>query len=135
MDGWKRAKADALNEKKRQAKLLQGEQDAALGRYVSAMLPILDAIHSAMSQAKGEMASGIQQIQAQCLKSFSDIEIEILNPTGETFNPHEHQSVGERTSANKKEDNTVVEVARVGAKHKNTVIRAAMVYVGKYKKK
>ena len=136
LNGWKRAKADAANEKKRQNMLLETEQKAALGRYAMAMLPVLDAIRIAISGTKDpEIVSGIKQIETQCMKSFSEIGVEILDPAGEPFNPHEHQAVGERAAEDKKENETVVEVARVGAKTEGGVLRAAMVYVGKYKTK
>ena len=130
LDGWKRAKADALNEKKRQQKLLSTEQDTALARYVSAMLPILDSVRVALTAESGSLDEGVKQIHTQCLQSLESVGVEIIDPVGEPFDPHKHQAIGNREVADTKEVEKVIEVARVGALLNETVIRAAMVYVG-----
>ena len=134
LDGWKRAKADALNEKKRQQDALRRERDLALSACVLAILPVLDSVRAALGQSEdSEVQSGIRHIHTQCLRSFSDLDITVIDSVGEAFDPHRHQSVGEQEVSSEKEDNTVVEVMRVGACVDDTVIRPAMVYVGAYK--
>ena len=61
LDGWKRAKADALNEKKRQAEFLERERAGAVGRCVAAVLPVLDAVSVAVSQEGGDMREGVER--------------------------------------------------------------------------
>ena len=136
LDGWKRAKADAVNEKKRQATLLDAERRNALGHYVLAVLPIVDSIRAAISQAEDTVqVAGIRRIETQCMKAFSDMGVDLIDPAGKLFDPHQHQSVGEKPVQEKKKDSKVLEVLQVGAKINETVIRAAMVYVGKYEDK
>ena len=130
LDGWKRAKADALNEKKRQGQLLAAERDLAVSRVVLAMMPVLDSIRLARSQLSDDARSGIEQVYAQCLRSFEDIGVSVLDPVGEAFDPNRHQSIGNRPVSSEKDDNVVAEVAQVGALLGDRVIRAAMVYVG-----
>ena len=132
LDGWKRAKADALNEKKRQKDFLERERGVALQQYVMTMLPVFDSIRAALSQVKdGAMTqSGVEQIHVQYLRSLSDLGVVLIDTVGEQFDPLRHQSVGEREVSEKKEDNTVVAIMRVGAVAGDTVIRPAMVYVG-----
>ena len=134
LDGWKRAKADALNEKKRQRDFLQRERDTALRQCVLAVLPVLDSIRAARGQSSDDAAvhTGVQQVHIQCLQSFSAMGVDLIDTVGEPFDPHVHQSVGERTVSSKKEDNTIVEVMRVGARVGTMVIRPAMVYIGVY---
>ena len=134
LDGWKRAKADALNEKKRQQQFLAAEQDAALVRYATVMLPVLDSVRAALGQSSDStsLLSGIEQIHTQYLQSLGSTGITVLDPVGEPFDPYQHEAVGERSVASPGEHERVVAVARVGAKVGDRVIRAASVYVGKY---
>ncbi len=133
LDGWKRAKADAINDRKRQQKLLETEQRNALARYASAMLPVLDSVRNAMNESSGAaLQSGIERIHTQCVQSLTSIGVEIIDPLGEPFDPHRHEAAGERSVSSEKQKDTVVEVVRVGAVGGNTIIRPAMVYVGSY---
>lgn len=133
LDGWKRAKADALNEKNRHIALIAAGQDAAIGRCVLAVLPILDSIRVAVTQeTDSSLTEGIKQIHAQCLKSFSDAGVSIFDPVDEPFDPHQHQSIGERAVEEKQKHGVVVEVALVGAKRGESILRPATVYVGAY---
>ena len=134
LDGWKRAKADAMNDKKRQQKLLESERNAALMRYATAMLPILDSLRVALSESSdSDFRSGIERVHTQCIQSFNTVGIEILDPIGQKFDPHRHQAVGEREVSDAEQGDTVVEVVRVGALSGEMVVRAAMVYTGVYK--
>ncbi|MCY4576901.1 MAG: nucleotide exchange factor GrpE [Candidatus Kaiserbacteria bacterium] len=132
LDGWKRAKADALNEKKRQKEVLERERSIALQGCVMTILPMIDSIRAALSQASDTAAaqSGVKQIHTQCLRSFSDLGVTLIDTVGEPFDPLRHQSVGEQEVADKKKSGTVTEVMRAGATVGDTVIRPAMVSVG-----
>ena len=136
LDGWKRAKADALNEKKRQKNLIHQERTNQIIQCAAGMLPILDSIRTALEKEtrNNTTQDGIKQIYTQCQRSFTDIGVTIIDSVGEAFDPHQHQSVGEQKVTEKEEDNTVVEVMRVGARIKEMVIRPAMVRIGIYKK-
>ena len=134
LDGWKRAKADALNEKKRQRDFLERERSSQLMRCVTSMLPVFDSIRTALEKKSDRAVAqtGIGQIHTQCIRSFTDLGITIIDSVGETFDPHQHQSVGEQQVTEKKKDNTVVEVVRVGVRTQEVVIRPAMVRIGVY---
>ena len=136
LDGWKRAKADALNEKKRQQERLDRERAMALQQCVVAMLPVFDSVRAALDQAGDDatVRSGVEQIHTQCLRSFTDLGITLIDTVGEVFDPLRHQSVGEQKVSEKKNDNTVAAVMRVGASVNDAVIRPAMVYIGTYTK-
>ena len=140
LDGWKRAKADALNEKKRQRDFLKREQGSALEKSVLALLPVFDSIRAAHGESSGvsgttAVQSGLERVYAQCLRSFTDLGVVILDTVGESFDPHCHQSVGERHVSSEHENNTVVSVLRVGASIGGSVIRPAMVHIGVYENK
>ena len=134
LDGWKRAKADALNEKKRQKEFLERERTNQLIQCATNLLPILDSLRTALAETPNTDTAqvGIKQIYTQCLRSFTDLGITIIDSVGDTFDPHQHQSVGEEPVSKKEQDNTVIEVMRIGARTKEAIIRPAMVRVGTY---
>ena len=131
LDGWRRARADAVNDGARRTKLLESERSAALGRYALAMLPILDSIRGALSEFSDTVTlAGIERIHTQCVRSFAAVGVDLLDPVGETFDPHCHQALGERAVGDVAAQGTVVAVGRVGARVGEVVIRAAEVYIG-----
>ena len=132
LDGWKRAKADAVNEKKRYQERLSLERSLALEKHVTVLLPVFDSVLSALegSHESDPLYTGIEQLHAQFLQAFSGLGVVILTPKGETFDPHTQQAVGQRPVEDATSIDTVVEVVRVGALVGERVIRPAMVYVG-----
>ncbi len=130
LNGWKRAKADAVNERKRQAERMETDRQAALGRYTLVMLPVFDSLRAAMAEEGEACRSGVEQVYTQYVQAFAGLGVDIVDPLGRPFDPHRHQSVGERSVTDDKKSGTVVEVMRVGAEMNGTIIRAAMVYVG-----
>ena len=138
LDGWKRAKADALNEKKRQKDFLERERNTTLAKCILTILPIYDSVRAALEQEKSSnvatktLRSGVEQIHTQCLRSFADLGVAVIDTIGESFDPHRHQSIGEQEVTDKKQGNTVVKVALIGASVGKIIIRPAMVRVGVY---
>ena len=132
LDGWKRAKADAVNEKKRYQERIVMETNNALEKHISELLPVFDSVLSARKGEENDtnMKEGIEQLHTQFLKAFTALGVEILSPEGEVFDPHTQQAVGTKPTQEKKNIDKVVEVARVGAKTEHKVIRPAMVYIG-----
>ena len=132
LDGWKRAKADAQNDRKRFQTTLEAQRKSVLGEYILSILPILDAANIAVSQkSKDDASSGIDQIYSQCTSVLKSLGAEIIDPVGEVFDPHAHQAVGNREVEDKDKNDTVVEVARLGVRLGNDIVRPAMVFVGK----
>ena len=133
LDGWKRAKADAVNEKHRYQERISLERIVALETHVSALLPVFDSVLSAL-QGENDSADtvrvGIAQLHSQFLQAFTTLGVTILNPKGEAFDPHTQQAVGQRMVEDAEQVDVVLEVARVGASVEDRVIRPAMVYVG-----
>ena len=133
LEGWKRAKATALNEKQQQAKQLLLEQEMALMRFVESMLPVLDSVRSALAMDATNDAQwkmGVEQIQTQYIQSLSELGVSLLDPIGEAFDPHKHESIGEEEVEDEEKVGKVIFVARIGATLNQTLIRAPMVRVG-----
>lgn len=135
LDGWKRTKADVENEKKQNNKRIESESMLIKRNFSKELLPVFDSIQLALSQGSEDktLIFGVEKIKSQYMKLFLYFGVEILEPLGEKFDPHQHEAVGGKEVEEEK-DNTVVKVIRVGAKIQSTIVRPAMVYVGTCKK-
>ena len=125
LDGWKRAKADAINEKKHVLESLERGLLLAKEECIFSLLPVLDSLHF----AKRVKTEGIDRIYDQCIDAFTSSGVVILDPTGEKFNPATQESVDKR-KIEEGEDNTVLEVVRLGCQFNEKIIRPASVIVG-----
>ena len=135
LDGWKRAKADAENEKKAQYKRLEQERVNIKDEFLTTILPVLDSVCAAMSHSSDDKTNeGLKQIYAQFEQSFAQFGAKILDPINEEFNPNEHDAVGEKEVEDKSDSRKVLEVVRLGISIDGIIKRPAMVYIGKYTK-
>ncbi len=121
LDGWQRAKADFINTKKRLEE--EGEKKFEYGVIASVekLLPALDSMDIALSQSEDE---GLSLVQKQILDG---LELEVLDPAGEMFDPNLHEPMG--TVESEEKEDTIVNVLQKGYKFKETIIRPAKVQV------
>tara|TARA_B100000745_G_scaffold298646_1_gene247761 strand:+ start:20819 stop:21325 length:507 start_codon:yes stop_codon:yes gene_type:complete len=121
LDGWQRAKADFINTKKRLED--EGEKKFEYGMIASVekLLPALDSMDIALSQSEDE---GLSLVQKQILDG---LELEVLDPAGEMFDPNLHEPMG--TVESEEKEDTIVNVLQKGYKFKETIIRPAKVQV------
>lgn len=121
LDGWQRAKADFINTKKRLED--EGEKKFEYGVIASVekLLPALDSMDIALSQSEDE---GLSLVQKQILNG---LELEVLDPVGEMFDPNLHEPMG--TVESEEKEDTIVNVLQKGYKFKETIIRPAKVQV------
>ena len=133
--GWKRAKADLINYKKRQEEVVQEFIKFASQDLILELLPMLDnfrlaAQHLPKELENSEWVKGVFQIKNQLENLLKTRGIEEIKSVGEKFNPELHESVEEVESSDKKEGMIVEEVQK-GYKLNGKVIRAARVKVVK----
>ena len=129
LDGWKRAKADSINEKNRLLKEIEANEKRVLAEYMLTNLPILDSLILAMADNKEE---GIKNIYEQYKNCISSLGGNIIDKIGD-FDPKIHESVGTKEVKDKKEAGKVVEVVRVGCTLGEILVRPASVILGEYK--
>lgn len=132
LDGWQRAKADAVNAKKEDAARI--ERIGALVResLIEDLLPTLDAFDMAMQgeawqKVDANWRSGVEHIRANLLKALEQNGVSVFGKPGETLNHALHEAVREE----KGEDNVITQVLRRGYRTQEKVIRPAQVIVGK----
>lgn len=129
-DRLKRVMAEFENYKKRTAK----ERDFLFGSItadiVAGFLPVLDSIEKAIQTESGDEAlkQGLDLISKQILDIMKLHKVEIIQTTGETFDPELHEAVSHIEDEKYKEKEIVSEFRR-GYKIGTKVVRHAMVVV------
>ncbi|HEX8591220.1 MAG TPA: nucleotide exchange factor GrpE [Candidatus Paceibacterota bacterium] len=130
LDGWQRAKADYVNALKR----FSDEREAAVGlgvvKAAQAFIPALDSLERAEAQAA--IPDGMQGIVKQLHDAVRSLGLERLGAVGEPFNPSLHEALGQDTTPEAGEDDTVSAVLETGWRKGDLVIRPAKVRVYHY---
>ena len=131
--GWKRAQADYQNLKK----VTEQEKVETLKygntRLMESLIPLFDNLGLAVKHIPEEIAEnawtqGITYIVKQMNDVLMEQGVEVIDPQGETFDPHQHEAV-EMIEVEGTEPNTIVEVLQVGYRLYDRVIRTARVKV------
>jgi molecular chaperone GrpE len=129
--------AEFENYRKRQERDAADQRVRATERIVSELLPVLDDLdraigHTVESAAHGaeldQLLKGVEMVRDRILGVFSKEGVEVVDPFGSVFDPHEAQAIGQREDAEFPE-HTVVEVYQKGYRLGGRVVRPAMVIV------
>ena len=140
LNGWQRARADAINREKE----MSDEKIYITARVREEMIvhlfPILDSFDMAFSNKKAWSAVdenwrvGVEHIYSQVLKILEAGEVEIISPLNEKFNPKMHEPMEIKEVHNKKDDDKVLQVTQKGYRVGERVLRPAKVVIGKLNK-
>jgi molecular chaperone GrpE len=120
-----RLQAEFENYKKRVAKQELEQVARANEALVTKLLPTLDAFDAALAHGQ----EGIGPLQQNLLGTLEREGLAKLVPTGEAFDPNQHEAVLHEAGDADEEHGVVVEVLRAGYAWKGRVIRPAMVKV------
>jgi len=129
-----RLKADFVNLKKDQERVMQTFVKFAARGLIERLLPTLDSFELALKAIPKELeanqwALGVKQIKQQLDGAFKDAGVADVRAEGELFNPALHEAVAE--VAFDGEEGRVVEVMQKGYTLNGEVIRAAKVKISK----
>ena len=136
-DNWDkvlRAQAEMENLKRRNAKDLENAHKFALDGFVKALLEVKDSLTMGLKTAQDDNASvdsiteGLEMTDKVFLSTLEKFGVELLNPTGEAFNPEFHEAVTMIPMPDK-ESNSVLEVVQHGFTLNGRLVRPAMVVV------
>ena len=138
LDGWQRARADHINDRKDLEKQKAEFIKFANEGLIMQVLPVVDSFEMAMKERAWESTDknwrdGMLNVYNQLLAVLKDNKMEQIDPKEETFDPKYHDSIGTVETKDKDEDNVVVEVLQKGYILEGKVIRPARVKVGQYK--
>lgn len=135
LDGWRRAKADYINLKKRTEQQIKEITDFSNTVLILEILPVLDSFNQAFKHLKkmekdDKWVEGIGQVKKQLEEVLKSEGLEKIDTVGCKFDPQLHEAVAcEKNS--KFEDEIITEEIEVGYKLKDKVIRPAGVKVCK----
>jgi molecular chaperone GrpE len=131
LDLAKRAQADFDNYRKRAAKDAAAAGARAKAGLVRELLPVVDNLERALASATDSdaaIAEGVRLVHADLVGVLERNGIEADEPTGEKFDPTEHEAVSMRSEEGA-EPGIVLNVVEKGYKLNDTVIRPARVVV------
>jgi len=135
LEGWKRAKADFINYKKRQEELMVEFKKFACENIVEDFITVLDNMdlsieHIPKQQKDLDWVKGIAHIRRMLedtlrVNGMESIEVNV----GDKFNPEIHEAVESEEKLESEEDSKIKKVLRKGYKLNGKIIRAVKVIV------
>ena len=126
-----RAQADFENYRRRMTRETAQAMDRGAGKLAKELLPALDHLELALKAAEaegGELFKGVRMVQDEMLGALGRVGIEPFSPTGERFDPNEHEAMVQQP-AEGVEPGTVVQVYQQGYRLNGSVLRPARVVV------
>ena len=133
-DAWLRAKADADNIRKRAQSDLANAHKYALENFSAELIPVRDSLEAALASQNAtpeSLRSGVDLTLKQLTAAFEKFSVREINPLGEKFDPHKHQSISMVESDG--EPNSVVGVLQKGYSLNDRILRPALVSIAKPK--
>ncbi|MDO8590123.1 MAG: nucleotide exchange factor GrpE [bacterium] len=128
LDGWQRAQADFANLRRRDEEAKAEFLKFARFSLVAELIPVLDSFNIALSQGHKDL----EPLYNQLLAVLKTNGLEVLDPLGETFSPHEHEAIATIHTEKHEEDHKVLEVLQKGYKLNSKIVRPAKVKVGEF---
>src|SRR5258708_36811522 len=133
-DAWLRAKADADNIRKRAQSDLANAHKFAMENFSAELIPVRSNLEAALASPTAtadSLRSGVELTLKQLTAAFDKFSIREINPLGEKFDPHKHQSINMAESD--AEPNSVVGVLQKGYSLNERILRPALVSIAKPK--
>lgn len=131
-DKWMRSVAEFDNYKKRNAKLWQEAFNEGASSVIIKILPVGDNLDRALGLGLDEKTEeGIKAIKRKYDETLKGMDIEEINPVGETFDPNVAEAVMQVQGEEGDASDTVKQVFERGYKMKDKIIRYAKVSVVK----
>lgn len=133
LDGWQRAKADAINQRKEAAQNAERGAARKLEELIEDLLPALDSFDMA-SQTEAWATidqgwrSGMEQVQNQLLDALKRNGVDRYARVGDMYDPYIHDAVQEMDDV-AGEPGSIVRILRYGYRTPERVIRPAQVII------
>jgi molecular chaperone GrpE len=133
-DQYLRTAAELENVRKRAQREVENASRYGLEKFAVELLPVLDSLQGAVSNAARADARSLIEGQEATLKllvkAFERLNIRQINPTGEPFDPARHEAVMTQDSATA-EPNAVLQVVQPGFELGGRLLRPARVIVAR----
>ena len=131
-DKFMRAAADLENFRRRTVREKDELRQLATARVLEDLLPALDNLALGLAAAKQpnadlkSLVGGIDMVLAQLRSALANHGLKEINPAGQPFDPHQHESISHQPSADVKEEH-VLTVVRTGYSLNGRLLRPAAV--------
>jgi molecular chaperone GrpE len=133
-DQYLRTVAEMDNVRKRAQRDVENASRYGLEKFAVELLPVLDSLQGAVSNAARADAKSLAEGQEATLKllvkAFERLNIRQINPTGEPFDPARHEAVMAQDSTTA-EPNAVLQVVQPGFELGGRLLRPARVIVAR----
>jgi molecular chaperone GrpE len=127
-------RADLENQRRRLARDIDTARKFANERLLSDLLPVFDSLDAGMTAAGEEavaLKQGLELTYKQLLKVAADNGMEVLDPTGQPFNPEHHQAISQGDAAGVAPGH-VITVFQKGYVLNGRLLRPALVIVANH---
>lgn len=134
-DKIKRVQAEMENLRKRTLKDVENAHKYALKEFINELLPAIDSLELGLSAlGSADNIEDIHEGMDLTLKKFIGImekfDIKVIDPSGEKFNPDQHEAVSTQAGQGQAVD-MVVKVVQKGYQLNDRLVRPARVIVSK----
>jgi molecular chaperone GrpE len=127
-----RKQAEFENFRKRMARENAGAAERGAAKLAKELLPALDHLELSLKGAEGhadaDVIKGFALVRDELLGALAKSGIQAFSPTGEPFDPNEHEAMVQQPSE-KAESGTVLEVYQQGWRINGQILRPARVVV------
>jgi molecular chaperone GrpE len=128
-----RTQADFDNYRKRMTREVRAAEARGIGRLARELLPALDNLERAIAavdaaEPKHHLSEGIRLVTAELSAALGRTGIQGYDPTGERFDPAQHEAVAQQPVEGA-EAGTVVQVLQPGYRLNEAILRPARVIV------
>ena len=133
-DKFMRTAADLENFRRRAVREKDELRTTATGRVLEDIFPVIDTLALAIDAARQPNADlkglvgGVDMVLSQLKSALAKHGLKEINPTGQAFDPHQHESISHQPSAEVKEEH-VLTVVRTGYSLNGRLLRPASVVV------
>lgn len=135
LEDLQRARADFLNSRRRLEEQSLKDKERATDKLILELLTLADSFTMAMNDKDWETLDakwkhGIEAIEAKLTSILKSTNVTSVNPIGETFNPEEHEAVGNAPVEDDAQVDHIITVLQKGYKRGDDMLRPARVIVG-----
>jgi molecular chaperone GrpE len=133
-DKFMRSVADLENFRRRTVREKDELRTVATGRVLEDIFPVLDNLALAVTAAKQpnadlkSLVGGVEMVLNQLKSALASHGLKEINPTGQVFDPHQHEAISHEPSPSVKEEH-VLNVVRTGYSLNGRLLRPAAVVV------
>jgi molecular chaperone GrpE len=129
-----RTAADLENFRRRTMREKEELRTVAMGRVLEDIFPVLDTLSLAINAARQpnadvkSLVGGVDMVLSQLKTALANHGLKEINPIGQPFDPHQHESISHQPSKDVKEEH-VTNVVRTGYTLNGRLLRPASVVV------